>query len=496
MNCYISKEIPSADAYVIPVQASRDRLIDLPGRPLCEAADHVVRRLSQDAGLKEISFLSDGKEITVVGVYLSGEPLRPRDVYLSMARALRKCKGSGAKDVAVLLDNCPPLAADPVLFETTARLAELVNYENRGQKSSSSQHSGFQNVALVTAAEGLDTVLEQALCCARGTTAARDLCNQRASSQTPETLAEEAGRLCRACGCEVEILTASEAAALNMDAFLAVARGARNTPPVVIILRWLHGGDTPTVGLIGKGVVYDSGGYSLKSSQNMRNMFDDMGGGAAVIGAMSAIAGSRLPVNVVGVIAACENKVSYDAYLPGDIISSMAGKTIEVTNTDAEGRLTLADALTLAIRREKCDRLVDIATLTGAAKNAVGRFASAVFSNDDGFFHLLRKAAGIASEKVWRLDLDPEMRPCLNSPVADLRNGSINPSDGGGAMLAALFLQEFTEGKPWIHIDMAGVNFRLEPPAFSAAGATGYGAALLYCLARELPDFWGRGTEK
>ncbi len=496
MNCFIHKEIPAADAYIIPVQASRNLLMDLPSRPLREAADYVVRHLPQDAGLKEISFLSEEKEILVVGVSLAKEPLRPRDVYLSMAQALRKCKRSGAKDVAILLDNCPPLAAEPVLLGTTARLAELVNYENRGQKSVCPQDTGFHNVALVTAAEGLDTVLEQALCCARGTTAARELCNQRASSQTPETLAEDAARLCRESGCEVEILTAAEAASLNMDAFLAVARGAQNTPPVVIILRWLHGGDTPTVGLIGKGIVYDSGGYSLKSNTSMRNMFDDMGGGAAVIGAMSAIAGSRLPVNAVGVIAACENKISYNAYLPGDIIGSMAGKTIEVTNTDAEGRLTLADALTLAIHREKCDLLVDIATLTGAAKNAVGRFASAVFSNDDEFFQLLKKAADIASEKVWRLDLDPEMRPCLNSPVADLRNGSINPSDGGGAMLAALFLQEFTEGKPWIHIDMAGVNFRLEPPAFSAAGATGYGAALLYCLAKELPDFWGRCTEK
>lgn len=496
MNCYISKNVPSADAYLLPVWSPGQGLAPLPDPALDEAARYVTGCLSPDTDVKELTVLLHGREVRVVGVFLGQEAISPRKVYLTMARALRKCRSGGAGQVAVLLDSCPRLTGEAALFETIARLTELVNYENRGRKSGGGQQKGFQEVVLVTAAEGLDPVLEQALACARGTVIARELCNQRANSQTPETLASDAGELCRGCGCDVEILDAAQAASLGMDAFLAVARGARNTPPTVIILRWLHGGDAPTVGLIGKGVVYDSGGYSLKSGASMRNMFDDMGGAAAVIGAMSAIARSRLPVNVVGVIAACENKISYDAYLPGDIIGSMGGKSIEVTNTDAEGRLTMADALTLAIRRENCDLLVDIATLTGAAKGAVGRFSSAVFANDDAFFELLRQAADISSEKVWRLDLDQEMRPSLNSPVADLRNGSISPTDGGGAMLAALFLQEFVEGKPWLHIDMAGVNFRLEPPAFSTSGATGYGAALLYCLVRGLPEYFERNMVK
>lgn len=274
-----------------------------------------------------------------------------------------------------------------------------------------------------------------------------------------------------------------------MESFLAVARGAKNTPPVLIVMRYLQGGDAPIIGYVGKGIVYDSGGYSLKSNANMKNMFDDMGGAAAVIGAMSAIANQKLPVNVVGVIAACENKLSYDSYTPGDIIGSMAGKSIEVTNTDAEGRLTLADAITYAIRKERCDILVDIATLTGAAKAAVGKYSSAVITNDDVLYAALRHAAYCSSEKVWRLDADEEMRVCLNSSVADIKNASGATTDGGGCILAGLFLQEFTEKKPWLHIDMAGVNFRAEPPAFSASGATGYGAALLFYLARELQKY-------
>ncbi|MGN0781015.1 MAG: leucyl aminopeptidase family protein [Christensenellales bacterium] len=331
--------------------------------------------------------------------------------------------------------------------------------------------------------------MQAAIDCAEGTVIARTLCNQPASFQTPHSLAEDAAKLGAECGFSTEILEQPQIEALGMDSFLSVARGAKNTPPALIVMRYLQGGDAPVVGYVGKGLVYDSGGYSLKSNANMKNMFDDMGGAAAVIGAMSAIARQKLPVNIIGVVAACENKLSYDSYVPGDIIGSMAGKSIEVTNTDAEGRLTLADAITYAIRKEGCDVIVDIATLTGAAKAAVGKYSSAVISNDDALYTALQKAAYSSSEKVWRLDADEEMRSCLNSAVADIKNASGATTDGGGCILGGLFLQEFVEKKRWIHIDMAGVNFRAEPPAFTTTGATGYGAALLFYLARELPQY-------
>lgn len=482
MNCYISKTFPSADAYILPYLSDAPLLVELPLTGLAQAAEYLTHSAGED--VQGLDLLQDGTKCCVIAVRLE-QPVTPRGVYLRLAKALRRCKNAGCRHIAIALDNCPVLCEQAVLFETAVRLTELVNYENRGQKHAPSS-GGYADVTLVTASEGLEAPLAQALACAQGTVTARELCNQRASHQTPRSLAAEAKRLCEEQGCTVEILDSSAVQALGMDAFLAVAQGAAATPPALIVIRY-KGGEGPTLGLVGKGIVYDSGGYSLKSGEGMKTMYDDMGGGAAVIGAMCAIAQSHLPVNVVGVIAACENLVSEYAYLPGDVIGSMAGKSIEVLNTDAEGRLTLADALTYAALQENCDLLVDIATLTGAAKQAVGKFSSAVFANNDELFRLVNAAARDSSEKVWRLDLDQEMRSCLNSPVADLRSTSGDKGAGGGSMVAALFLQEFTAGKPWVHIDMAGVNYRAEPPAFSAAGATGYGAALLFYLARALP---------
>lgn len=482
MNCYLSAAFSDADAYILPFLSSQASPVALPRPELQQAAEYLLQSSGEE--VQSLDILLDGRRRAVTAVRLE-EPLTPRMVYLRLAKALRRCRTAGAKRLDISLDSCPQLCRQQHLFETVVRLTELVNYENRGQKHVPGA-GGYESAALVTAAEGLENALEQALACAEGTLIARELCNRRASHQTPLSLAADAKRLCGERGCTVEILEGDALRELGMDAFLAVARGGAATPPALIVIRY-RGGEGPVLGLVGKGIVYDSGGYSLKTGEGMKTMFDDMGGGAAVIGAMCAIAGSRLPVNVVGVVAACENKLGDLAYVPGDIIGSMAGKSIEVLNTDAEGRLTLADALTYAAEKERCGLLVDIATLTGAAKQAVGKYSSAVFSNSDELFGLLRAAAGASSEKIWRLDLDPEMRPVLNSPVADLRNTAGDKAAGGGSMVAALFLQEFAAQRPWAHIDMANVNFRAEPPAFSAPGATGYGAALLYYLARELP---------
>ena len=291
----------------------------------------------------------------------------------------------------------------------------------------------------------------------------------------------------REYGFEVEVLEHDEIEALGMDSFLSVAKGAVNTPPALIVMRYLHGGDAPRIGLVGKGIVYDSGGYSIKTTAGMKNMFDDMGGGAAVIGAMTTIASRSLKVNVIGVIAACENKISEEAYEPGDIIGSMSGKSIEVISSDAEGRLTLADAVTYIQQKEDCRTVIDIATLTGAAKGAVGKFTAAVLCNDDALYDTAWEASRVSAEKIWRLDADPEMISCLKSPVADLKNTGNSATDGGGCMLGGLFVGEFIEdGTSWLHIDMAPVNFRSEPPAYGSYGATGYGAALLYHLTKQL----------
>lgn len=480
---------PSADAYILPFASPAKRHISL-GKELDDAIDLALERHFQ-AGAGEVKALMvpvAGKLIQLVFSGFGEMPLIPRKLYLNAAKAFRLCKDAGAECVAVALDNLPALCEDADLFETVGRLPLLVNYVNTGRKTNP-KVKAFREVCFVSEHTGLNDRMQAAIDCAEGTVIARTLCNQPASFQTPHSLAEDAAKLGAECGFSTEILEQPQIEALGMDSFLSVAHGAKNTPPALIVMRYLQGGDAPVVGYVGKGLVYDSGGYSLKSNANMKNMFDDMGGAAAVIGAMSAIARQKLPVNIIGVVAACENKLSYDSYVPGDIIGSMAGKSIEVTNTDAEGRLTLADAITYAIRKEGCDVIVDIATLTGAAKAAVGKYSSAVISNDDALYTALQKAAYSSSEKVWRLDADEEMRSCLNSAVADIKNASGATTDGGGCILGGLFLQEFVEKKRWIHIDMAGVNFRAEPPAFTTTGATGYGAALLFYLARELPQY-------
>jgi leucyl aminopeptidase len=224
--------------------------------------------------------------------------------------------------------------------------------------------------------------------------------------------------------------------------------------------------------------MFDSGDYSIKSK--MHTMHDDMGGAAAVIGAIRAIALMELEADVVAVIPACKNMISGNAFVPGDVLRTKAGRTIEVLSTDAEGRLILADALTYAIHEEKADEIVDIATLTGAAKRAVGNKCAAVMANHEELYGLLEKASLRSCEKIWRLDLDGELGPALSSSVADFKSSNPDNPAGGGAILAGLFLQKFVEKKPWAHIDMAPVNWLTEENAYCRKGATGYGVSLLY----------------
>lgn len=494
MKQTICRAFPAADAYIVPCMTPPARTVSL-GEALDAAIDvAIAARFDASTGaMTELTLPVDGRLATVI-LFGLGEALpTPRKLYVSLAKAFRRCKELGARSLAFALDNAPALRDDADLFETVCRLPELVNYTNVGLKTNPSPKA-FEEVSFVTAADGLEARMLAAADCARGTVYARLLTNEPASVQTPESLGEHARRLGSEYGFDVEILHQPEIEEIGMKCFLSVARAARNTPPVVIVMRHMHGGDAPTVAFIGKGIVYDSGGYCLKSNANMKNMFDDMAGAGAVIGAMTAIAKQNLPVNVIGVIAACENRISFDAYGPGDVIGSMSGKTIEVGNTDAEGRLTLADAVTFAIQKEKCDVIVDIASLTGAAKGAVGKYSSAVMCSDDALFDAAKAAAFQSCEKIWRLDTDCEMAASLDSAVADIRNVA-GPEDGGGCIVAGLFIQAFTEKKPWLHIDMAGVNYRAEAPAFSSKGATGYGAALLFYLARNLNQYFAAAQE-
>lgn len=319
---------------------------------------------------------------------------------------------------------------------------------------------------------------------AEATNLARDLVNEPANIMNPETLSEHAKRAALQYGFSIEIHSADKLKRLKMDALLAVGKGSKIDPRLILMR---YNGDPDSkhqlTALVGKGLTFDSGGYSLKTGAGMVNMKSDMGGAAAVIGAMAAIATLKLKVNVVGVIAAAENMVSGEAYRPGDIITSMAGKTIEVLNTDAEGRLTLIDAIHYALEKEKADRVLDIATLTGAAVAALGQDFSAVLGNDEAWLHQLQDASDFSGELMWKMPLHEPYKELLKSEVADLKN------IGGplaGCITAALFIGEFVQDKPWIHIDIAGQALKDKVQGIYAYGATGVGVRLLTSLLRNM----------
>jgi len=319
---------------------------------------------------------------------------------------------------------------------------------------------------------------------AEATNLARDLVNEPANIMTPEALSEAAKRAALQYGLTIDILSLDKLKRMKMDAFLAVGRGSVHEPRL-IVLRYNGVAERrqESIALVGKGLTYDSGGYCIKTPQGMVNMKSDMGGAAAVIGAMCAISAMKLKVNVVGIIAACENMISGDAYRAGDVITSMSGKTIEVINTDAEGRLTLCDAIHYAIEKEHAEKILDIATLTGAAVAALGTHFTAALTNDKIWLEQLKQAADFTGELVWELPAHEDYKESLKSEIADLKNV------GGplaGAITAGLFLKEFVQGKPWIHLDIAGSSLRDKDQGIYSYGATGVGVRLLTSLLRNM----------
>lgn len=311
---------------------------------------------------------------------------------------------------------------------------------------------------------------------------ARDLVNEPSNVIYPETLAEEAVKFSKRYGFEIEIINHKKIEELQMNSFLAVGKSSIHKPKV-IVMRYFGDKDNldQKLGLIGKGLTYDSGGYSLKPSNSMVDMKSDMGGAATVIGAISAIAKRKLKINVVAVVAACENVIGNEAYKPGDIISSMAGKNIEILNTDAEGRLTMIDAVTYVIREEHITEIIDVATLTGAALVALGNDVTAVVTNNDSFYKELEKAFISTGEKMWNLPNFDDYKTLIKSDIADLKNTG---GRYGGTITAGLFVGEFVENKPWLHLDIAGPAYITVPWDYCPKGGTGAGVRTLYELAK------------
>jgi leucyl aminopeptidase len=297
----------------------------------------------------------------------------------------------------------------------------------------------------------------------------------------PESLAEIAKRELLPLGIDVEILNKHDMTTLGMNALLGVAQGSVNEPKLAV-LHWAGAADKsqPPIAFVGKGVTFDSGGISIKPGDNMHEMRYDMAGAGTVLGLIKSVALNKLPVNVVGVLALVENMPSGAAQRPGDIVKSMSGQTIEVLNTDAEGRLILADALWYTQDRFSPVALVDLATLTGAIVVALGHEFAGLFSNDDDLAAQIEASAAITGEKVWRMPLTDHFDRGIDSDLADMQNIG-RATVRGGSITAAQFLKRFVNDVKWAHLDIAGVENTTDDDVFLCArGATGFGVHLLY----------------
>src|SRR5271154_1833355 len=298
----------------------------------------------------------------------------------------------------------------------------------------------------------------------------RDLVNEPSNRMTPTILGDRAKKMCQEVGLQCEVYGADKIKELKMGAFWSVAQGS-DEPPALIVMKYDPAGAPakPILGLVGKGIPFDTGGISIKPADGMEKMKYDMAGGATMIGAMRAIALLKPKVKVIGIVCATENMPSGKAQKPGDVQIAMSGKSIEIINTDAEGRLVLADGLHYA-KQLGCTHLVDAATLTGAVVVALGYTNAGLFANDDAMYERFSKALNKAGEKMWRLPLDDEYKENIKSGIADIVNSG---GRWGGAINAAMFLKEFAEDTPWIHLDIAGTAWMEDQKPWIAKGPTG-----------------------
>lgn len=358
--------------------------------------------------------------------------------------------------------------------------AMLALWFYRGQKSTPDESKKLSRITVV-ASESEQTVANQALkvgvAYARGTILARDIANLPPNYCTPAHLAEQAVRVATESNLRAEVLERGQMEALRMGAILGVAQASHN-PPQFIILEHnaARAAELPTVVLVGKGVTFDTGGYSIKTADGMIGMKGDMSGAAAVLGALQTVAELDIPLHVVGLMPASENLIDAHAYRPQDVLTASNGKTIEIISTDAEGRLLLADALVYA-GRFKPDVVVDIATLTGSIAVALGNVNAGIFATDDSVRDALLAAGSSVYERVWPMPLMPEYRKAIDSDTADMKNSA---GAKGGACVAAAFLKEFVDYPRWAHVDIAGMFLDFSgSPYINAKGMNGFGSRLL-----------------
>ncbi|KPJ96563.1 MAG: hypothetical protein AMJ53_00290 [Gammaproteobacteria bacterium SG8_11] len=377
--------------------------------------------------------------------------------------------------------NLPLPKANEVFFTEVAASVMMASHEFKEFKTNDETNSSPSlkelRIVYLNAPANMNAFLEEGLKVGDSVNFARKLADLPGNILTPTKFVEEIQRLQKKYNWEVEILHKVQLEKLGLHALLAVSAGAFNKPYLAII-KYNHNQNHEEIALIGKGVTFDSGGISLKPSKHMEEMKYDMCGAAAVLASMKAVSEAQLPVNLIGAIPLVENLPSGTAIRPGDIVKSYGGKTIEIINTDAEGRLILADAISYVVKNYEPDILVDLATLTGAIVVALGHTDAGLVSNDKFLIDELQQSGNISGERVWPLPIWEEHTDLMKSNIADLRNTS--KESGAGAITAAAFLKQFIGNTRWAHIDIAGTAWGMAERSYRPKGATGFGVKLLY----------------
>ncbi|WP_437227016.1 leucyl aminopeptidase [Planctomicrobium sp. SH661] len=448
----------------------------------------VIAQLRQRGDIKakpgEVTFLPvapgiQAERVLILGL---GDPAKQgfQNWENSLLAAVRKAAGSPNGSIAIAIPaeiaNLSP--ADKTI--STAVCAAVVGSSGQGIYKATPERFPFKQIAVVTKEKGEDA-LARGRILGEAINLTRELVNRHPEEIVPATFATRAEAEAKTVGLKCEIFDQKRLEQERMGSLLAVARGSVHEPRVVILKYEGGGAGAPTLALCGKGVTYDSGGLSLKPSDSMIAMKADMAGAATVLGAMVAIAKLKIPVNVIGLMGLVENMVGPHSYKLGEILTARNGVTIEVHNTDAEGRLVLADVLSYAAE-QKPARMIDLATLTGSCVVALGTDIAGAFTNDQGWCDEVLKAARNAGEHVWQLPMHESFAEQLKCDFADIKNVG---TKWGGAITAAKFLERFVDDIPWVHLDIAGPSFADAAKPYRDAGATGSSLRTLVAVAEE-----------
>ena len=470
-----------ADAIIVPFFEGMERPegdIAAIDKALDGAISQLISQGEIKGKLNEITIIHSLSKLPAARVVIAGlgkqQELSQDKVRGAIAETCRLLRQKGVNSIATMAQGAGIAGITPEgAAQAVTEGALLGVYSFRRHITREAEYGEIKQLLIVSSDESELPALEQGYhkgkVMAEATNLARDMVNEPANHMTPSQMAETARKLAETCGLELNVLEREQMQELGMGALLGVARGSRQ-PPKFVVLHY-RGGDSSEidVALVGKGITFDSGGISIKPSAKMDKMKGDMAGGAAVMAAISAIAQLKPKINVMAIIPATENLPSENALKPGDILTAMSGKTIEIISTDAEGRLILADALGY-VRKFGAKFMIDVATLTGAMRIALGDVCTGAFGNNEELIDRIIAAGAEAGELIWQMPMYDQYKEQNKSDVADIKNVG---GKYGGAITAAQFLAEFAGDTPWVHLDIAGTSMTDKERNYLVKGATG-----------------------